>query len=42
MDIVAYIDKFGFRMLGIDRVDQLAEAKSVRFRSKRWTMGIGM
>jgi hypothetical protein len=29
-------------MLGVDRVDQLVEAKSTRFRSKRWTMGIGM
>jgi hypothetical protein len=28
-------------MLGIDRVDQLEDAKSVRFMSMRWTMGIG-
>jgi hypothetical protein len=27
-----------FRMNGVDRVDQLCEAKSVRFRSRRWTM----
>ncbi len=33
---------FGSRMLGIDRVDQLEDAKSVRFMSMRWTMGIGI
>jgi hypothetical protein len=27
-------------MLAIDRVDQLCEAKSCRFRSKRWPMSI--
>jgi len=32
---------FMFSMLAIDRVDQLCEAKSMRFRSKRWTMGVG-
>jgi len=29
-------------MLAIDRVDQLCEAKSVKWRSKRWTMGVGI
>jgi len=31
-----------YRMGAIDRVDQLAGSKTVRFRSKRWTMSIGM
>jgi len=30
-----------YRMGAIDRVDQLAGTKTVRFKSKRWTMAIG-